>query len=55
MYTRIGGRYSNQIAWAALLFLLAPGVILSLAMRSIYPMLVVLAPIALWVVAAVVI
>lgn len=55
MYTQIGGRYSNRIAWAALLLLLAPGVILSLTMRSIYPTLVVLVPIVLWVMAALVI
>lgn len=54
MYTRIGGRYSNWIAWTALLFLVAPGVIVSVAMRSIYPLLVVVAPLALWVLAAIV-
>ena len=55
MYTRIGGRFSNRIAWAALLLLFSPGVILSITMRSIYPTLVVLVPIALWVLAALVI
>lgn len=55
MYTRIGGRYSNWIAWAALLLFLAPGVIVSLATRSILPMLIVVLPILLWVLAALVI
>jgi len=55
MYTRIGGRYSNWIAWAALLLLLTPGVIVSLATRSILPMLIVVLPISLWVLAALVI
>ncbi len=55
MYTRIGGRYSNWIAWAALLLLLTPGVIVSLATRSISPMLIVVLPILLWVRAALVI
>jgi len=54
MYTQIGGRYSNWIVWAALLLLLAPGVIVSLATRSILPMLIVVLPILLWVLAALV-
>lgn len=55
MYTQIGRRCSKWLVGAALLLLVAPCVILSVALHSIYPMLAVLVPLALWVIIAILI